>query len=92
MRLPPPLIDLIARRMVQALIEKGVIASDHPEHTIEKVAHLITGDLKVEDEITEEARQILLQHQDELKGQDMEYHRLLSKVKIELAAKRGYVL
>jgi hypothetical protein len=92
MRLPPSLIELLARRLVMNLIERGVIASDHPEKTIDKVIHLITDDLRIEDEITEEARQILLDHQDELKGQDLEYHRLIQKVKIELAAKRGYVL
>ncbi len=92
MRLPPPLIELVARRMVMGLVDKGVISSDHPEKTIDKVARLITADLKIEDEITEEARQILLDHQDELKGQNMEYHRLFSKVKSELAAKRGYVI
>ncbi len=92
MRLPPPLIELVARRVVMGLVDKGVISSDHLERTIDKVAHLITADLKIEDEITEEARQILLDHQDELKGQDMEYHRLFSKVKSELAAKRGYVI
>ena len=92
MRLPPPLIELVARRLVMGLVDKGVIASDHPEKTVDKVARLITSDLKIEDEITEEARQILLDHQDELKGHDMEYHRLFSKVKSELAAKRGYVI
>lgn len=92
MRLPPPLIELLARRMVMGLIERGVVASDHPERTIDKVAHLITADLKVEDEITEEARQLLLDHQVELKGQDMEYHALMGRAKGQLAARRGYIL
>lgn len=92
MKLPPTLIALVSRRLVLGLIERGVIASDHPEKTIDRVAHLITSDLKIEDEITEEARQILLDHQDELKGQEIEYHCLLLKVKSELAHKRGYVL
>lgn len=92
MRLPPPLIELIARRLVLGLIERGVVASDHPEQTMDKVAHLITADLKVEDEITEEARQLLLDHQVELKGQDMEYHALMGRAKGQLAARRGYLL
>ncbi len=92
MRLPPPLVELIARRMVQALQEKGILSSDHPERTIEKVVHLLTADLKVEDEITEEARQVLLRHQDELKGKDLEYHALIAKAKAQIAARRGYTL
>jgi hypothetical protein len=92
MRLPPPLIELIARRTVQTLVTRGIIATDHTERTIEKVSRLIAADLAVEDEITEEAREILVQHQDALKGEDVEYHRLLMKVKSELAAKRGYII
>lgn len=92
MRLPPPLIDLIARRLVGSLLERGVMASDHPERTIEKVVHLITADLRVEDEITEEARQVLLGYQDQIKGKDLEYHSLMAKAKGQIAQRRGYVI
>jgi hypothetical protein len=93
MRLPPPLIELVARRTIQSLLTKGVISSNHPERTIEKVARLIAADLAVEDQITEEARLIIMQAMDRTKSQeDIEFHRLLLKVKAELAAKRGYVL
>jgi hypothetical protein len=92
LRLPPPLIELVARRLVMGLIERGVIASDRPEKTVAAVAHLLSADLKVEDEITEEARQILLEHQGELKGKDLEYHTLIAKAKAQIAARRKYVL
>lgn len=92
MRLPPPLIELVARRLVLGLIQQGVLSSDRPERTIEGVAHLIAADLKVEDEVTEEARRILLEHQGELKGKDLEYHALIAKAKGQIAARRGYVL
>jgi len=92
MRLPPPLIDLVARGMVHALITRGTLSSDHPHQTVEKVARLIATDLKVEDEVTDAARLILDEHQAELRDGDLEYSRLLTKVKCEVAAKRGYVL
>ena len=92
MRLPPPLVDLLSRRLVMGLIERGIIASDHPETTIQRVAHLLTEDLRVEDEITEEARRLLLDHQEELKGKDVEYHTLLARAKAQLAQRRGYIL
>ena len=79
--------------MIQSLLVRGVISSDHPERTVEKVSRLIAADLAIEDEITEEARLILIQHQDKLKAsEELEYHRLLLKVKAELASKRGYVI
>src|SRR5512137_2669366 len=92
MRLPPPLIDLVSRRLVMGLIERGVIASDHPEKTVQRVAHLLTEDLRIEDEITEEALRLLLDHQEELKGKDVEYHTLLARAKAQLAQRRRYVL
>jgi hypothetical protein len=92
MRLPPTLIELLSRNLVMGLIERGILASDRPERTIERTSHLVTSDLMVEDEITEEARQILLDHQGELKGQDVEYHSLMGRAKGQLAARRGYVL
>lgn len=93
MRLPPPLIEQIARGLVRSLLEKGLIASDHPDRTREKVARLIAADLKIEDEITEEARQILVGYQGIMRDdEEMEYHRVLARVKGEVAAKRKYVL
>ena len=92
MRLPPPLIGLLARRLVLGLVTKRTIASDHPEKTIEKVTRLITADLRVEEEITEQARLFLLHRQDEIKGHDVEYHALFAKAKAQLASQRGYTL
>jgi len=92
MRLPPPLIDLVAKGLVNALITRGTLASDHPHQTVEKVARLIAADLRVEDEVTEAARLILDEHQAELRGGDVEYSRLLGKVKGEVASQRGYLL
>jgi hypothetical protein len=92
MRLPPHLIELIARGLVRGLCGKGVISSDHPERSIEKVTRLVTADLSVEDALTEEARLLLVGRQDEIKGKDLEYHALLAKAKSQLASQRGYVL
>jgi hypothetical protein len=92
MRLPPHLIGILARRLVHGLITKGTIASDHPERTVDKVTRLLTADLGVEDEITEQARLLLLDRQEEIKGQDIEYHALMAKAKSQLASQRGYVL
>lgn len=92
MRLPPTLVDLLGRHAVRQLCQSGLLLSDHPDRTAEKVSKLIAQDLATEDAITDEARLLLARHQEELKGQDVEYHRLLAKVKGELAAQRGYVL
>jgi hypothetical protein len=92
MRLPPHLVELLARRLLQGLSGKGIIASDHLERTIEKVGRLIAADLSVEDELAEQARLLLAGREEEIKGRDLEYHALLSKAKAQLASQRGYVL
>ncbi len=92
MRLPPPLIENLSRRLVRALIDSHVISSDHPERTIEKVERIVTADLSQEDEIMEEARVMLLEYQSRIKDSDLEYHTLIAKAKGQIAAKRGYVL
>lgn len=92
MRLPPPLIESMARGMMRQLEERNVIASDNPRRTIERIEHLIAADLKREDEITEEARILLMDYQDQIRDADMEYHTLLSKAKAQIAKKKGYIL
>ncbi len=92
MRLPKPLLDILARRLVQSLTEAGVLSSEHPERTREKVARLLEADLAVEDALTEEARLLLVRHHAALKDSEAEMHRLLARMKGELAARRGYVL
>jgi hypothetical protein len=82
----------MARNLVNGLADKSVLVSDHPERTMEKLAHIISDDLRIEDEVMEEARQLLLEHQDQLRGADVEYHTLIAKAKAQIAAKRGYVL
>ena len=92
MRLPKPLVDILARRLVQSLEEAGFLSSEHPERTREKVARLVEEDLLVEDALTEEARLLLVQHHAAVKDSDVEMHRLLARMKGELAARRGYLL
>lgn len=92
MRLPPPLIASMVRGMMRNLEEANVIASDNPRRTLERIEHLIAADLRREDEITEEARLVLMDYQDQIRGADMEYHTLLSKAKAQIAQKKGYLL
>lgn len=92
MRLPPILVEILGRRIVRSLLDGEVIASDHPDRTAEKVARLIQRDLQVEDALTEEARTLLLHHHEAVRQGDVEMHRILSRMKAQLAARRGYVL
>ncbi len=92
MRLPPPLIETISHGLLRSLVEGGVITTDHLPKTRERVARVITSDLSVEDDIAEEARLLLLDHQAEINNADIQYHLLMAKAKGQIASKRGYLL
>lgn len=92
MRLPQPLVEILGRRIVRSMLDGGVIASEHPDRTAEKVARLIARDLQVEDALTDEVRALLAEHHRAVLQGDVEMHRLHAKMKGELAQRRGYVL
>ncbi|GBC83711.1 hypothetical protein HRbin11_00129 [bacterium HR11] len=95
MRLPPKLIEIIAFRVVQRLVETGAIvcrdpnARDQLEAAIERA---LTEEFKLEDQLDEEVRRILAQYADQIDRSQVEYHELFRKVKQRLAKERGIVL
>lgn len=95
MRLPPKLIEIIAFRVVQRLVETGAIVCRDPnvrdqlEAAIERA---LTEEFKLEDQLDEEVRRILAQYADQIDRSQVEYHELFRKVKQRLAKERGIVL
>ncbi len=95
MRLPPKLIEIIAFRVVQRLVETGAIVCRDPnvrdqlEAAIERA---LTEEFKLEDQLDEEVRRILAQYADQIDRSQVEYHELFRKIKQRLAKERGIVL
>jgi hypothetical protein len=92
MRLPPKLIEIIAFRVVQRLVETGAIVCRDPNALEETVERALTEEFKLEDQLDEEVRRILAQYADQIERSSVEYHELFRKVKQCLAKEKGIVL
>ncbi len=92
MRLPPRLIEFMAFRIAQMLIERGDVVVSDPNRLEEIIEKAIRDELALEDQLDEEVRRILAQYADEIQRSQAEYHELFRKIKQRLARERGIVL
>jgi len=95
MRLSSDKIGRIAEVVVDALLEKEMLALHRPGRAgraalVAAVRDLITDDLRVEDEIDAEAERILASYSRKIVGTERDI--LFRKTKEEIASRRGYVL
>ena len=58
----------------------------------QRVRQAMMDEITVEDRISEEARQILTQHQDQMRSTGVSYQEMFKKVKSQLARDRKLVL
>lgn len=85
-------VQYLARKIIRALQTAGRIDCDHEEPVVQGLTGALLKEIRLEDALNEEARQILLSHsstmaRDNITGLDM-----FRKVKRELAKKKGIVL
>lgn len=92
MRLPPKLVEVIAFRLAQILIDHKHVSGVDLNTLTEKIEQAILQELSLEDQLDEEVRQILSQYDDAIQRSDVEYHELFRKVKMKLAKEKGIVL
>ena len=58
----------------------------------QRVRHAMVDEITVEDRINEEARQILIQHQEQMRNSGISYQDMFKKVKAQLARDKKLVL
>ena len=92
MGLPPRLIEFMAFRIAQMLIERGDVVVSDPNRLEEIIEKAIRDELALEDQLDEEVRRILARYADEIQRSQAEYHELFRKIKQRLAKERGIVL
>ena len=63
-----------------------------PDAVADKINQVITEELSVEDRLNEEVRQILIDHQDEMRRTSVSYQEMYKKVKQQLARDRKLIL
>jgi hypothetical protein len=86
------LVGYMAAETLKKLIEAEMVEVKTPETVVPRIRHAMLEELGVEDRISEEARQILIQYQDQMRNSGITYQDMFKKVKAQLARDRKLVL
>jgi len=82
----------IANEVVKRLVEGGHIETKGAVAVANRVRLKMLEELTVEDRLNEEVRQILIDHQDEMRRTSVSYQEMYKKVKQQLARDRKLIL
>ncbi|HMI51660.1 MAG TPA: DUF507 family protein [Candidatus Saccharimonadales bacterium] len=85
-------VGYMATEVVKKLIEGELIETKTPETVALRVRQAMNEEINLEDRISEEAREILIQHQDEMRRTGVSYQDMFKKVKAQIARDRKLVL
>jgi hypothetical protein len=82
----------MASEVVKRLVEGNQIETKAAEAIIPRVRQRMMEELTIEDRLNDEVREILTQHQDEMRRTGVSYQEMFKKVKGQLARDRKLVL
>lgn len=85
-------VSYMATEVVKRLVEGELIETKAIEAVTQRVRQRMMEELTVEDRLSEEVREILIQHQDEMRRTGASYQEMYKKVKAQLARDRKLVL
>ena len=86
------LVSHMAAQIVKKLAEGELVEVKNSAAVTQRVRHAMVEEITVEDRINEEARQILIQHQEQMRDSGISYQDMFKKVKAQLARDRKLVL
>jgi len=82
----------MAGEVVKKLAESEAVEVKNAAAVTQRVRTVMMDEITVEDRINEEARQILVQHQDAMRNSGVSYQEMFKKVKAQLARDKKLVL
>jgi hypothetical protein len=85
-------VGYIATEIVKRLVEGGQIETEAINAVALRMRQRMNEELSVEDRLNDEVRQILTEHQDEMRRTGVSYQEMYKKVKGQLARDRKLVL
>lgn len=85
-------VSHMASEVVKKLVEGELIETKAPDAVTQRVRQSMTQELTVEDRLNDEVREILIQHQDEMRRTSVSYQEMYKKVKQQLARDRKLIL
>ncbi len=92
MHLPREYVAYMAKQLLKRLTEAKLVQYDQPEYVTEVVSQVIQDELSVEDRINDEVRQILEEHDQQMKQMGASYEEMFKKVKKQLVRERKVIL
>lgn len=93
MKLRKEMIDYLAKKTVDGLVEKKVLEIEDDERgVIEAIGGIITDDLRVEDDLNTEVKDMLEAMGEELDRSNVDYRKMFQMVKQKIARERGLIL
>lgn len=85
-------VGYMSKEVVKRLVERQMIETKAADNLAERVRQAMADELTVEDRLNEEVRDILAQHNDEMRKVGASYQEMYKKVKGELARQRKLIL
>ena len=92
MRLSIEQIDVIGNRVVRGLVKRGYFDVDDADEIEVVVREVIIEELRVEDKLNDEVRELMHEHMVRIRRADVEYHEMFKVIKARLAKERDIIL
>lgn len=92
MRLNKNQIDHLAFIIVRNLAKEGKVILEDRNKIVEDVISLLTEEFQKEDQLDQEVREILSQHMEKIRRENIEYQTMFRMIKTKLARERNLVL
>jgi hypothetical protein len=92
MRLNRNQIEHMAFVIIRNLTKEGKVILEDRGKIIEDVISLITEEFQKEDQLDQEVRDILSQHMEKIRRENIEYQTMFRMIKTKLAKERNIVL
>ncbi len=86
------LVGHMAAETLKKLVQVEMVEVKTPEAVVPRLRQAMLEEITVEDRINDEARQILIQHQDQMRNSGISYQEMFKKVKAQLARDKKLVL
>jgi len=92
MRLSKLQIEHLAFAISRNLLKEEKIIADNKNRLVESLNNLITDEFMNEDKLDQEVREILNQHMEKIRRENIEYQTMFKMIKTKLAKEKDIVL
>jgi len=92
MRLNKNQIEHLASVILRSLTKEGKIIIEDRTRLSEEVTNLLIDEFQKEDRLDQEVRELLSQHIDKIRKENIEYQQMFKMIKTKLAREKGIVL